>query len=112
MKADYIIRAGEPLSLNLMVLEGDIDEVVSASAVLKKAGTNMSVPPVSAPVIATFAVSSVEAPDMGWNFYIEDEITLGLAPGFYITNAKLNLVSGGPLKTDPITIEIRGTVTP
>lgn len=111
MKANYIIRAGEPLSLDLLVQEGDINDITMVSAVLKKAGPNLSVPPVNSPTLATFEVTDLAAPDLGWNFYLDDNITVALAPGYYITNARLDLVSGGPLKTDPVTIEIRGTVT-
>lgn len=111
MKADYIIRSGEPLSLNLILQEGSIADVTDVTAVLKKAGPNLSVPPVSAPILAVFTVTDLTGADQGWNFYLTDSQTLNLAPGFYITNARLELSAGGPLKTDPVTIEIRGTVT-
>lgn len=111
MKANYIIRAGEPLHLLLLVNEGNVTDVTSVTAVLKKAGPNLSVPPVSSPAVATFTVSNADLPDIGWSFYLNEQATLSLAPGYYITNARLNLTSGGPLKTDPITIEVRGTVT-
>jgi hypothetical protein len=111
MKVNYIIRAGEPLSLDLLVQEGDVNEITGVTAILKKAGPNLSVPPVNSPALASFEVTELASPDLGWNFYLDDSVTLTLAPGYYITNARLDLISGGPLKTDPVTIEIRGTVT-
>lgn len=111
MKADYIIRAGEPLSLSLLVLEGDVSNVTSVEAVLKAASANGTVPPLSSPILATFTVSPTSSPDVGWNLIIPNTVTATLKPGFYITNAKLNLTSGGPLKTDAVLIEIKGSVT-
>jgi hypothetical protein len=111
MKANYIIRAGEPLSLDLLVQEGDVTDITQVSAVLKKAGPNLSVPPVSSPILASFEISELESPDIGWNFYLDDSVTLTLPAGYYITNARIDLVSGGPLQTDPVTIEVRGAVT-
>ena len=111
MKADFIIRAGEPLSLSLLLVDGDLSAVQSLSAVLKAAGVNQTVPPVSAPVVASFQVNVAPSPNVGWTFYLDSETTQALKPGFYVTNAKINLSSGGPLKTDTIFIEVKGTVT-
>lgn len=111
MKADFIIRQGEPLTLSLLAIDGDISNIASVDAVLKAAGTNGSVPPSTAPVIATFTVSDANAPDLGWNLVIDGDDTVDIKPGFYITNAKLNLTSGGPVKTDHVLIEVRGSVT-
>jgi hypothetical protein len=111
MKADYIIRVGEPLKLSLLIAEGDITDVSSVQAVLKLAGPNMSVPPMSTPAVATFEVTEAELPDNGWNLYIDELITVNLKPGIYVTNARLNLVDGDPLKTDPVFIDIKPSVT-
>lgn len=111
MKADYVIQQGEELSLSLIAIEGDISDVVEASAVLKHAGPNGSAPGVSAPIVATFNVSDAEAPDLGWQFNLAEADTEVLKPGFYVTNAKLELVSGGPLKTDHLLIEVKASVT-
>ncbi len=111
MRADYIVYQGEPLVLSLLAVEGYIDNVVSVEALLKAAGPNGSVPSKTAPVIATFETSETEAPDVGWDFILSETITDTLKPGFYMTNAQLNLDSGGPVKTDHVTIEIRGSVS-
>lgn len=108
MKADYIIRQGEELALSLMVLEGDVSPITTVSAVLKSAGPNGSVPSITTPSVATFEVDDI---DGGWSFIIDGGATALLKPGFYITNAKLDLLAGGPLKTDPVLIEIRPSVT-
>ncbi len=111
MKADYIIKQGEELDLSLIVSEGDISTVTTVTAVLKLAGPNGSVPSSTAPAVATFDVSDVAAPEIGWNLLIDSTTTATLKPGFYITNARINLTSGGPLKTDTVLIEIRPSVT-
>lgn len=111
MKAHYIIRQGEPLVLQLLAVEGEVEDVTEVNAVLKSAGPNGSVPPISAPVVATFEVQPVPAPDVGWELILDEEDTVALKPGFYITNARLDLTSGGPLKTEHVIIEIRGSVT-
>lgn len=111
MKADYIIRQGETLTLSLLVIEGDETSIESVSAVLKAAGPNGSVPPTSSPVIETFNVQPTEAPDIGWDFYLTDEETALIKPGFYVTNARLNMTGGDVLKTDAVLIEVKGSVT-
>lgn len=112
MKANYIIQVGEPLALSLLAIEGSISNVTSVVASLKLAGPNGSIPPLSQASVATFTVTSAQAPDLGWSLYISDSVTATLKPGFYITNAKLNLAGGaGPIKTDSILIEIKGSVT-
>lgn len=110
MKAHYIIKQGEDLSLSLIATEGDVSSITSVSAVLKPAGPNGSVPPADIPSVATFTVSSVDSPEVGWNLVVEDTVTALLKPGFYITDAKL-VYSTGAIKTDPVLIEIRGSVT-
>lgn len=110
MKANYVIRRGETLSLSLLVIEGDSSVVNTISAVLKKAGPNGTIPSNTAPVEAIFEISPVDLPDIGWRLLIQDEITDTLVPGFYITNAKLNLTDGSVLKTEPILIEVKGSV--
>lgn len=111
MKADYIIRQGEELSLSLIATEGDISNVTSVQAVLKAAGPNGTVPPITAPTLATFLVEPVSLPDIGWKLVVSGVTTATLKPGYYVTNAKLNLATGGPLKTDEVLIEIRASVT-
>lgn len=111
MKADYIIRVGETLILSLLVMEGDETIIDGVSAVLKAAGPNGSVPPASAPVVETFTVTPIPAPDIGWQFTLTDEETSLLKPGFYVTNAKLDMVGGDVRKTDPVLIEIKGSVS-
>ena len=111
MRADYVIRQGEDLSLSLIAIEGDIGGITDASAVLKQAGPNGSVPPLSSPPIAVFNVADVEPPELGWTFTLDSEVTADLKPGYYVTNAKLTLAEGGPLKTDAVLIEVRLSVT-
>lgn len=111
MKADYVIRQGEQLSLSL-IATGDVSMVDSVEAHLKKAGPNGSVPPNSAPVEAVFIVQpTADADAIGWDLFLDEADTSNLAPGFYVTNAKLNLSSGGPLKTDVISIEVQASPT-
>ena len=111
MKDDYIIRVGEPLKLSLIIAEGDITEVESVEAVLKIAGPNLSVPPLTHPAVATFEITEASSPYNGWDLYIDETITADFKPGFYVTNARLNMVGGDPLKTDPVFINIKPSVT-
>lgn len=110
MKANYIIRVGETLTLSLLLIEGDIDLVSGVSAVLKPAGPNGSIPATTTPAVATFQVSPVDLPDIGWDLYLSDEVTALIKPGLYITNAKLDMINGEVLKTDAVLIDIRGSV--
>ncbi len=111
MKANYIIRQGESLHLYLIAKEGYIDGVDEVTTRLKKAGPNGTVPSQSEPVIATFTTSTVDLPDIGWCFTLEDEETQIIKPGFYIANAKLELTNGRVVKTEHVLIEVKGSVS-
>ena len=110
MKADYIIRAGESLMLSLLLVEGD-EIITEVTAVLKKAGPNGTVPPLSAPSVVAFTVTDTTPPDIGWDLSLTDEQTAIIPPGMYITNAKLDIEDGSVYKTEPILIEVRGSVS-
>lgn len=109
MIVNFTIRTGETLKLELNLVEGDISIVAGATCKLKKAGPNGSVPPASKPVIATF--TTVNKLGVGWDFVLEDAETAALEPGPYIADAKLDLIDGGTLKTEPVLIEIKPSVT-
>jgi hypothetical protein len=111
MKADYIIRQGESLNLSLLVIEGDDSIIDNISAKLKKAGPNGSVPPLIAPDVASFVITLIDPPDIGWSLLLDDEATSLIDPGFYITNAKLDMIDGSVMKTEPVLIEIKGSVS-
>jgi hypothetical protein len=111
IKPDFIVRHGEPLCLSLLAIDGDIATVDSVTAVLKSAGPNGSIPPTTSPILATFEISDAEAPDVGWDLALSSEIVSSLSPGYYVTNAQLNLTSGGPIKSDHVIIQVRRTVT-
>ena len=110
-KADFIYRQGEPIAISLLVVDGDISGVDDVEAVLKKTGPNGSVPPSTAPNVAVFTVQDAELPDVGWDLTLTEAETYLLPPGQYITNARINLLAGGPVKTGTVIIEIRGSVT-
>ena len=111
IKAHYIVRHGEPLCLSLLAVEGDISNVVSVEAVLKAAGPNGSVPASTVPPVATFEVTPADAPDVGWDLSLGSAEVANLKPGYYVTNASLELTEGGPIKSDHVVIQVRRSVT-
>ncbi len=108
MAANYQIKSGETLTLTLRRVDGDLSIVADVVARLKKAGPNASIPPKTAPVVATLETFIIVD---GWQFILADNFTELLEPGIYVADAKLNLVDGGTLKTDPVTVEIRPSVS-
>ena len=105
------IYQGEPLDITLLVIEGAAESVATVEAVLKKAGPNKSVPYSDAEPVFTFTSAAADAPDVGWKFSLTAVQTETLAPGYYITNAKLNLVTGGPIKSEPILVKVKPSVS-
>jgi hypothetical protein len=108
MKANYLIKVGETLRLQLNRVEGDLTIVDTIAAKLKRAGPNGSIPASTAPTIAMFTVINTAE---GWDLLLEDEQTTLLEPGIYVADAKLNLVDGGVMKTDSVLIDVRPSVT-
>lgn len=108
MAADYIIRQGETLTLSLIAVEGDTSTVISASAKIKKAGPNQSIPPATEPVAGVFSVNTVTN---GWEFTLTDEQTAFIATGIYAVDASLALVGGDVKKTNPVFVDIKRSVT-
>lgn len=108
MKANYIIKKGETLTLILEQVEGDFSVIENVSAKLKKAGPRGTIPPVTEPVVANFEVTPFET---GWYFVLEGVITSSFEEGFYIADATLNLVGGEVDKTDTVLIEVQRSVS-
>lgn len=82
----------------------------TCNAVLKAAVETVdgfTVPPADAPEIASFAVvSRAYSADVGpgWDLQISPDVSAGLAPGTYVTNAVLTLASGFVVKTGSLII--------
>jgi hypothetical protein len=107
--ADYVIRRGETLVLPLNVVEGDVSLVSIATAKMKKAGTRNTVPGPDAPVIMTLT-TEINGLN-GWYFSLTDDQTETLQPDTYIVDAKLTFNDGSVIKTNPVTIEVKPSVT-
>lgn len=99
----FKVRTGETLTLKLVTSSGNISGVSTAICKMKKAGLRGSIPPSSAPVIATFNTINLSN---GWDFVLPANITQTLEAGLYIADASLTLTTGEIDKTGPITIEV------
>jgi hypothetical protein len=109
MERTYRARNGERFTLFLDLVEGEMDNVTSITAALKKAGPNGSIPSASTPVLETFTIlESFDPP--GWMMWLTEAQTAELVPGLYVMNAALSVPGFGVVKTDPLIIEIKGTV--
>jgi hypothetical protein len=110
----YTFQRGETVSLALDAVTGDPLSVTSISAVMKAVPPGRTSVSQDAPVAATFTISSRAAMGdipPGWTLTISAATSAGLAPGAYITDARL-VVGGGVVMTEPVAIRIKASVTP
>lgn len=108
----YIFRRGETITVSLDAVGGDptlVSEVVALLKLTPPRGQTWD----DAPTAATFAVASRAASGdvpAGWLLTIAANVSAGLEPGNYMTDAKLT-VSGGVIVTEPLKIQIRPSVS-
>jgi hypothetical protein len=110
----YLFQRGETIGIALDAIEGDVATVSAISAVMKLVPPGRNTVPADTPVAATFSVTPRAAAGgiaAGWNLIVSDSASAGLAPGTYHADARLT-VGGGVIVTDPITIQIKQSVTP
>jgi len=112
MPATFTFQRGEPIIIDLVIDDaGSIDPVNVTVAMRLKKGTRP--PPQSDPAIAEFVLAYVPASgsDMAyWRGTIADSSAID--PGDYVTDAVLSLDDAVIAITDPVRVQIRGSVTP
>ncbi len=109
----YTFQRGETVLLALDAVQGDPLTVTSVTAAMKPvaAGRTMIDPAVA--VAATFVVTTrvaVGGMPGGWTLTIPAAVSVGLAGGTYLTDAKL-VIAGAVTITEPVAIRMIDAVT-
>jgi hypothetical protein len=130
MANPYRFKIGETVTVALEAVgAADADLAGIAITAVLKLSANGAVPPLIAPIVATFtcvfrpADDGVDEPSEpsgipyaapltttpvgpGWNLSLTAAQTLGLVAGSYVTNAVLTFPDGTVQKTDPLFLQI------
>jgi hypothetical protein len=110
----YTFQRGETIVLALDAMTGDPLSVTAITAVMKAVPPGRSAVPDGAPVAATFSIAPRAAQadiPAGWTLTISAATSAGLTPGAYLADARLEVASG-VIKTEPVAIRIKPSVTP
>ena len=110
----FMFQRGETVSLALDAVQGDTAIVSTITAALKPIAAGRTMADPTAPVAATFAVSSRAAAGeipAGWTLTLTAAVSSALSAGTYLADAKL-VVAGGVTITEPVAIRLIDAVTP
>lgn len=112
--ADFAIKQGATLALELDAMQGDVGTVTSAQASLRKLKGPSQLLTGAEPEAADFTVTARAAAGAypaGWTLKLLPSVTSGLETGLYVADARITFGPDDAEITESWTVEVKAPAT-